>query len=304
MRLITCCTLGAALAAVPALVGPSQVQSGKLDTAKIDEITKLPGTWNVQEGVYKVTAPRSDVKVNVDGWSMPPFMGLTSWAAFQAGTKAPAMVMGDLVLFQDEVNPVMSALLDAGVSVTALHNHFFFDEPKVYFMHLGGEGKTEELAAGVRKALDVVKQIRDAAPEPKKSSGAAVLPSTSSIDGKPIDVILGAKGQAKDGMYKVVIGRNVKSACGCGVGKEMGVNTWAAFAGSPDHALVDGDFVTFDGELQPVLKALRKAGIAIVAIHSHMEGESPKAIFLHYWGVGGAEELARGVKSALDVQKP
>jgi hypothetical protein len=304
MRPRTPCTLGAALILVPALVGAWQVQGGKLDSARIDEITKLKGAWNEQEGVYKVTAPRSDVKVSVDGWSMPPFMGLTSWAAFQAGPKAPAMVMGDLVLFQDEVNPVMSALLDAGVSVTALHNHFFYDEPKVYFMHLGGEGKTEDLAAGVRKALDTVKQIRDASPVPLNYPGAATVPATSSIDGKPIETILGAKGQAKDGMYKVVIGRSVKSACGCAVGKEMGVNTWAAFAGSPEHALVDGDFVTFDGELQAVLKALRHAGIAIVAIHSHMEGESPKAIFLHYWGVGGVEELARGVKAALDVQKP
>lgn len=296
--------LGAALLLAPAIVGARQAQGTKLDTAKIDEITKLPGTWNAQEGVYKVTVPRSDVKVAVDGWNMPPFMGLTSWAGFQAGVKAPAMVMGDLVLFQDEVNPVMSALLDAGVSVTALHNHFFFDEPKVYFMHLGGEGKTEELAAGVRKALDTVKQIRDAAPEPKKGGAAASLPSPSTIDGKALDAILGAKGSAKDGMYKAVIGRSVKSNCGCDVGKEMGVNTWAAFAGSPEHAVVDGDFVTFDGELQPVLKALRHANIQIVAIHSHMEGESPKAIFLHYWGVGAAEELARGVKSALATQKP
>jgi hypothetical protein len=104
-------------------------------------------------------------------------------------------------------------------------------------------------------------------------------------------------------MFKVVIGHSIKSGCGCDVGKDMGVNTWAAFAGSAEHAVVDGDFVTFDAELQPVLKALRHAGINIVAIHSHMEGESPKAIFLHYWGVGRVEELARAVKAGLDVQK-
>ena len=303
MRPWTCCALAAVLLLAPSFVRSPLVQASKLDTAKIDEVTKLKGAWNEQEGVYKVAVPRSDVKVVVDGWSMPPFMGLTSWAAFKTGTKAPAMVMGDLVLFQDEVNPVMSALLDSGVSVTALHNHFFFDEPKVYFMHIGGEGKTEELAAGVRKALDTEKQIRDAAPEPKKGAGAAALPSENSIDGKAIDAILGTKGQAKDGMFKVVIGRSLKSECGCEVGKEMGVNTWAAFAGSAEHAVVDGDFVTFDGELQPVLKALRHADISIVAIHSHMEGESPKAIFLHYWGVGGAEALAKGVKAALDTQR-
>jgi hypothetical protein len=235
--------LALVLLVAPALGGSSPLQAVKLDTAKIEEITKLKGAWNEQEGVFKVTAPRTDVKVAVDGWTMPPFMGLTSWAAFQVGKTAPAMVMGDLVLFQDEVNPVMSALLDAGVSVTALHNHFFFDEPKVYFMHLGGEGKAEELAAGVRKALDKVAEIRAAAPEPKKSARAAALPAANSIDGTAIEGVLGVKGQAKDGMYKVVLGRPAQSACGCAVGKEMGVNTWAAFAGSAEHA-VDGDFVT------------------------------------------------------------
>ena len=291
------------LLVAPALGGSSPHQAGKLDTAKIEEITRLKGAWSEQEGVFKVTAPRTDVKVAVDGWTMPPFMGLTSWAAFQAGKSAPAMVMGDLVLFQDEVNPVMSALLDAGLSVTALHNHFFFDEPKVYFMHLGGEGKVEELAAGVRKALDKVAELRAAAPEPRKSSRAAALPAANSIDGKAIESVLGVKGQAKDGMFKVVIGRPAQSACGCAVGKEMGVNTWAAFAGSAEHAVVDGDFVTFDGELQPVLKALRRANVEVVAIHSHMEGETPKAIFLHYWGIGPVDGLARAVKSALDAQR-
>ncbi|HET6164905.1 MAG TPA: DUF1259 domain-containing protein [Planctomycetota bacterium] len=303
MLLRTRRSLALVLLVAPALGGSSPLQAGKLDTAKIEEITKLKGAWNEQEGVFKVTAPRTDVKVAVDGWQMPPFMGLTSWAAFQAGKTAPAMVMGDLVLFQDEVNPVMSALLDAGLSVTALHNHFFFDEPKVCFMHLGGEGKTEELAAGVRKALDKVAEIRAAAPEPKKSARAAALPPANTIDGKTIESVLGVKGQAKDGMYKVVLGRPAQSACGCAVGKEMGVNTWAAFAGSAALAVVDGDFVTFDGELQPVLKALRRANVEIVAIHSHMEGETPKAIFVHYWGVGPVEELARAVKAALDTQK-
>src|SRR5207249_3045759 len=125
-----------------------------LDTAKIEQITALKGTMNQEEGVFKVTSPRTDVPVSVDGWSMPPFMGLTSWAAFQEGKKSEAMVMGDLVLFEDEVNPVLSALLDGGVSVTALHNHFFFDQPRVFFMHIGADGSLETLARGVRRAFD------------------------------------------------------------------------------------------------------------------------------------------------------
>jgi hypothetical protein len=287
-----------------AAVGNSALAEGpKLDTARIEEITGLKGTLNAEEGVFKVTSPRSDAKVTVDGWAMPPFMGLTSWASFQAGEKGKAMVMGDLVLFQDEVNPVMSELLDGGLEVTALHNHFFFDEPKVYFMHIGGEGALDQLAKGVRRALDKVKQIRGQAPAPASGSGAPALPAASAITGKAVEDVLGVKGQSNGGMFKVVVGRKVKAPCGCEVGKEMGVNTWAAFAGTDENAVVDGDFATLEGELQGVLKALRQAGIDVVAIHHHMAGETPRMLFLHYWGRGRAAALARGLKAALDTQR-
>src|SRR5437899_3966567 len=155
----------------------TSAQDKKLNTSTIDEITGLKGKLNEQENVYKVSAPRADLKISVDQWEMPPFMGLTSWAAFMPGLKGEAMVMGDLVLMQDEVNPVMSAALDNGLQVTALHNHFFFDEPKVYFMHIGDEGSTEQLAKGVRGALDTVKQIRAKDPEPRQSFGGSALPA-------------------------------------------------------------------------------------------------------------------------------
>ena len=282
--------------------GAAQAQGQKLDTARIEEITGLKGTLNEQEGVFKVTSPRTDTKVAVDGWTMPPFMGLTSWAAFHAGGQGKAMVMGDLVLFQDEVNPVLSELLDSGLEVTALHNHFFFDEPKVYFMHIGGEAATEQLAGGVRRALDKVKAIRAKTPAPPAGFGAPPLPPTSTISGKTVEDVLGVTGQAKDGMFKVVIGRSAKAACGCEIAKEMGVNTWAAFAGSDDNALVDGDVAMLESELQGVLKALRKADINIVAIHHHMASETPRFLFLHYWGRGRVDALTRGLKAALDTQ--
>ena len=283
-------------------VQPAASQPGELDTAKIEQVTGLKGTLNKEENAFKVTQGRTDVKVTVDGRPLEPFMGLTTWAAFTPGTGGKTMVMGDLVLFQDEVNPVMSALLDAGLSVTALHNHFFFDEPRVYFMHIGGEGQTEMLARGVHAALDAVKAVRGATPQPGGRNAAASVPAANAITAGPVEEALGGKGQAKDGMLKAVIARTARMPCGCGVGKEMGVNTWMALAGTDEHAIVDGDFVTFGTELQPVLKALRKAGISIVAIHSHMEGEEPKAIFLHYWGTGRAADLARGVRGALDAQ--
>src|SRR5437867_5520118 len=168
-------------------------QSKKLETAQIDELTGLKGKFNEQEGVYKVSSPRTDLKISVDKWEMPPFMGLTSWAAFMSGMKDEVMVMGDLVLMQDEVNPVMSAALDNGLQVTALHNHFFFDEPKVYFMHIGGEGDTATLAKGVRAALDTVKSIRAKDSQPKQSFSSSGVPAQSSITAEPIQSILGAK---------------------------------------------------------------------------------------------------------------
>ncbi len=273
-----------------------------LDTAAIDTITGAKGQMDGEESVYKVSFPRDDVKVAVDGVQMPPFMGLTSWAAFKPGMKEQAMVMGDLVLFQDEVNPAMSAAFDNGLAVTALHNHFFYDDPKVYFMHIGGEGDAERLAMGVRKVLDRVKEIRSANPEIAKGFGHEPLREKSALTAEPLAKVIGHKGTEKDGMVKFTVGRTTRMPCGCEAGQAMGVNTWAAFYGSPERAVVDGDFVTFDGELQPVLKALRANNINVVAIHNHMEGESPKAIFLHYWGVGPAAKLAQGVKAALDAQ--
>jgi len=200
---------------------------------------------------------------------------------------------------QDEVNPVMSAALDNGLQVTALHNHFFFDEPKVYFMHIGGEADTATLAKAVRAALDTVKKIRSANPEPSQSFTSTGLPAKSFLAVETLQEILGTKGEAKDGMFKAVFGRSVKMPCGCEARKEMGVNTWAAFAGADDNAVVDGDFVVLGDELQPALKSLRQSGINIVAIHHHMVGEEPRMIFFHYWGRGPASDLARAVTSAL-----
>ncbi|MDB6031580.1 MAG: hypothetical protein JWM16_1918 [Verrucomicrobiales bacterium] len=272
-----------------------------LDTNAIQTITGLSGKMNAEEGVFKVSSLRTDVKVTVDKWQMPPFMGLTSWATFKAGMKEQSMVMGDLVLFQDEVNPVMSAALENGLQVTALHNHFFYDNPKVYFMHIGGEGKTETLAQGVKAALAKVKEVRSQNPPPADSF-AGQIPSPSGITAEALQKIFGTKGDVKDGMAKFVFGRAAKMPCGCDVGKEMGVNTWAAFAGSDDNAVVDGDFVCREEELQATLKSVRKAGINVVAIHHHMAQEQPRYIFFHYWGRGKAADLANAVKIARGEQ--
>jgi hypothetical protein len=271
-----------------------------LDTARIEQLIGVKGAMNTNENVFKVTVPRSDVKIRVDGWTMPPFMGLASWAAFTQQKAGDVMVMGDTVLFQDEVNPVMSVALDNGLAVTALHNHFFYDEPKVYFMHISGAGNAGDLASAVRKMWDKIKEIRTAHLQPASAFGSGALPATNAITGGPIESLLGVKGMANAGMFKVVIGREVTMPCGCVMTKDMGVNTWAAFAGTDDNAVVDGDFAVLEEELQPVLKALRSGGINIVAIHHHMTDEEPRMLFLHFWGRGGASQLAQSVKTALD----
>ena len=275
-----------------------------LDTAKIDEITALRGKLNAEEGVYKVTFPRDDVNVMVAGWQMPPFMGLGTWAAFQ-GTNEKAMMMGDTVLFEDEVNSAMSAALENGLSVTALHNHFFFDEPKVYFMHIGGEGSVEKLAGAVKKVYDTIKMIRGSNAKPgntfsQQALEKGPLATKNSITAAPLNEIFAMQGDVKDGMVKFTIGKKSKMG-GMAIGKEIGVNTWAAFAGADDNAIVDGDFAVTEDELQPALKTLRRAGINIVAIHSHMTHENPRILFLHYWGKGSAKDLANAVKGALLV---
>jgi hypothetical protein len=269
-----------------------------LDTAKIDQIIGLKGKLNEKEGVYKVTFPRNDVKVTVDGWQMPPFMGLGTWAAFTKGAQVEAMVMGDTVLFEDEVNPAMSTALENGLSVTALHNHFFFDRPKVYFMHIEGQGTTEQLGTAVRKVYDKIKEIRAANPQPKDSFGTTALPEKNSISAEPLNKVFGMSGETNNGMVKFTIGHPARMH-GVKIDNAMGVNTWMAFAGSDDNALVDGDFAVTEDELQSALKAIRVGGINIVAIHSHMTHEQPRILFFHYWGRGPAKQLAEAIQGAL-----
>jgi len=273
------------------------IASATLDSGKIDQITGLKGKLNEKEGVYKVTFPRNDVKVAVDGWTMPPFMGLGTWAAF-IETKSGAMVMGDTVLFEDEVNPAMSAALDNGLSVTALHNHFFFDHPKVYFMHLEGQGTADELATVVRKVYDKIKEIRAANPQPQDSFGTVSLPEKNSISAEPLNKVFGMSSEVSNGMVKFSIGHPA-TMHGVKIDNAMGVNTWMAFAGSDDNAVVDGDFAITEDELQPALKAMRVGGINIVAIHQHMTYEQPRILFFHYWGKGSAKKLAEAIQGAL-----
>ncbi len=271
--------------------------AGALDTTKIEQLTGAKGKLDTTENVFKVTVPRSDLAVTVAGVKMIAATGFTSWAAFSpAGDKT--MVMGDMVLQEDQINPVMSTALENGIEVTALHNHFLWDTPKVMFMHISGSGDAENLAADVGKVFAKIKETSSAkTPAKPKSFDAA----KTSLDPKPIEAIIGSPVEKAGEVYKVTIGRTTQMD-GHTVGKTMGVNTWAVFAGSNEKAIIEGDFAVLESELQGVLKALRGAGIAITTIHNHMVGESPRIIFLHYWGTGTVNDLAKAFKATLDTQ--
>jgi hypothetical protein len=267
-----------------------------LDAARIEALTGAKGKLDPGEpGVFKVSVPRSDLAVTAAGVRLTPPMGLTSWAAFKRVGDHVA-VMGDTVMLEDQVNPVMSVALDNGLEVTALHNHFFWDAPKVMFMHIGGMGELSALATAVGK---VFAKIQETSGGKGVTPAAAIDPAKTTLDPAKIEAVIGLKGQLGDGVYKLVVGRTT-SMGGHEMAGAMGVNTWAAFAGSDDRAVVDGDFAMREGELQAVLKALRGADIHIVAIHQHMASEEPRILFLHYWGVGRTVDLAKGLRAALD----
>lgn len=275
----------------------SDINNG-FDISKIEMLTGGKGQLDSKENVFKVSVPRDDLHVIASGVALVPAMGLTSWVSFKK-VDNHIMAMGDLVLTENQVNPVMSVALNNGLHVTALHNHFFWDSPKVMFMHIDGMGSETALATAVGK---VFSEIKSTSNTQIKIPFANIDSAKTSLNSQKIDEILGVKGTLKNGVYKVVFGRTTKMN-GHTIASTMGVNTWAAFAGSDDKAVVDGDFAMHESELQSVLKTLRNSGIYIVAIHQHMIGEQPRIMFLHYWGIGSTKELATGLRAALDVTK-
>jgi hypothetical protein len=251
-----------------------------------------------KEGVLKVNIPRNDVRVTINGRPAPTPFGFGGWIAFAKGDGGHDVMMGDLVLTEDEVNPVMSAVLGSGLDVTALHNHFFWDSPRMYFMHVHGMGPAGDLATRVKPALDLIDQAAARAPVP----APAPPQSSAALDSAALARIIGYAGEQTGPVFKITIGRpdiNLREH-GALINARMGLNTWAAFAGSDADAMVAGDVAMLDREVTPVLKALRANGLNAVALHHHMTGVSPTVIFVHYYGTGEAAALAKGVKAAVD----
>ena len=261
-------------------------------------LTTLGRQGDYKANVLKVNIPRNDLSVTVANVKTPTPFGFGGWVAMSKGTGGMDVMMGDLVLTQDEVNPVMSALLDNGLDVTALHNHFFRDEPRIYYMHVHGHGTPAELAAKLKPALDL---IGKGAGRPAATAGTASAASGAKLDTAKIAQIVGTQGEQTGDVYKITIGRDdLKIAeMGAPINARMGLNTWAAFVGTDDNAAIAGDVAMLAGEVTPVLKALRKNGLDVVAIHHHMTDTQPTIFFLHYWGTGPAEKLATGFKAAV-----
>jgi Domain of Unknown Function (DUF1259) len=283
---------------IAVLLWCGSIRADEMSADKVGQIIGVKAS-TTPDGVIRVAWPRKDVSVQVDGLPMRPFMGLGTWAALQPG-HGGAMLMGDTVLFEDEVNPAIDAAFANGLEVTGLHNHFFYDKPKVYFMHIGGSGPPEKLARAVKAVWDAAKHVREASAQPA-ARFAGIVPQHGKLNTEKLASIIGTKGELQDEVYKITIGRDA-TMHGMKFGGSMGLTTWAAFAGTDELSIVDGDFAMTASEVQPVLKALRAANINIVALHNHMIGETPPIYFTHFWGKGRAEDLANGIQAARKAQ--
>jgi uncharacterized protein DUF1259 len=282
-------------AILPALAGAQDMPAGYAAV-----MTTLGKKGDFKDGVLKVNIPRGDLTVTIGNRSAgnrsaPTPFGFGGWVAFTKGDAGHEVMMGDLVLTEDEVNPVMSALLDNGLEVTALHNHFFREQPRIFYMHVHGMGTAADIARKLQPAIALI----DAAAT--RGSAPAAAPAGPGMTGAPLAKIIGTTGEQTGPVYKITIGRpdiDLREH-GARITARMGLNTWAAFAGTDADAMVAGDVAMLEDEITPVLKALRANGIEVVAIHHHMTGVKPAVIFLHYFGTGTAEKLANGVRAAV-----
>ncbi len=290
----------AALLTLAALATAGSVRAQEMPADYKTVLTTLGKTGDFRDGVLKVNIQRNDVRVTINERPAPTPFGFGGWVALTKGDGGHDVLMGDLVLTETEVNPVMSALLQNGLDVTALHNHFFWEQPRMFYMHVHGMGTATDLTRRVKPAIDLIDQAATRA-EPSATTPAPASPGA--LDSAALAKIIGHQGEQTGPVYKITIGRpdiDVREH-GAAINARMGLNTWAAFAGSDADAMVAGDVAMLEHEVTSVLKALRANGLDIVAIHHHMTDVKPVVIFLHYYGTGPAAKLAQGVRAAIDV---
>jgi hypothetical protein len=271
----------------------SPVFAAEIDWKQVGDALGKAGAAQ-PDGVYRVGLPRSDLKVTLDGVQIKPGFALGSWLAFEPAGDS-AMVMGDLVLTHDEVNPVMKSLAEGGIEITALHNHLLRSSPATMYMHIEGHGEPVKLAATLHTAL-ALSGTPFAAPS---ASGAA---QTIDLDTAKLDGIIGQKGKVNGGVYQVTVPRaEPVSDGGMVVSRSMGTGIAINFEPTGGgKAAITGDFVLTASEVNPVLLALREHGIEVTALHNHMLNEEPRLFFMHFWANDDAAKLATGLRAALD----
>jgi Domain of Unknown Function (DUF1259) len=245
------------------------------------------------DGAYKLAFPRSDLKVTLEGVELKPALALGGWVAFSK-PGGDSMVMGDLVLTEDEITTVMASLESGGIQVTAVHNHVQHESPRVLYMHIGGHGDAAKLAASIKEAI-----AHTAIPAPKP---AAAVPADIGIDTAGIEQALGFKGKVNGGVFQVGVPRAESiTEGGMKVPNSMGLSTALNFQPTGGgKAAITGDFVLIGTEVNPVIQALRGNGINVTALHSHMLDEQPRLFFMHFWANDDAVKLAKGLRAALD----
>ena len=259
------------------------------------------GSYVENEGVYTTPLPRNDLKVTIKGEPVPIGFGFGGWVSVKRTLDGErAMLMSDTVLLQEEVNPLISAAQDHGLQVTAIHNHFFYENPRIFYMHLHGMGDAAELATKYGAAIRDTKLHPSNQPAAAASSGGRTAKEI--FDLAALDKVVGLTGKVNGAVYKYVVGRDDLRviAMGAEVTTAIGLNTWAAFAGESDAAHIAGDVAMLEGEVNTVIRSLRKHDLEVVAVHQHMLEEQPRIIFLHYYGSGPALTLAEGFRAALD----
>jgi hypothetical protein len=265
----------------------------------IDRITGAEGASIPGDKVYRVVLPRTEATIVYDYQTLSPNLGLNSWVAIKPGTHTEAFLTGELLLLDDEVDSVISAALDAKLNVTGLASSSVFDGPHLNTLDVSATGTFQDLAAGFRKCLDEIQQVRRAGGRPNIMAPSA--PVESSIDPEPLDAVLSLKGVVIGGAYRAEIGANAVVR-GDQLDREMGMSTWVSVAGTNDRAVAHGEFVTRTDALKRVLRALRAKRISIISVRNHTLGEDPQLVFVHFRGEGTAVDLAQAVRFVLDTQ--
>jgi hypothetical protein len=269
--------------------------SAGFDSRAFDSIPWAPGVLDRETGTYRLAVPRQDLAVSVDGVRLAAHTVAEGWVSFKP-VPGGAVLTAELPLLVDEVNPVISAALLHNLRVTSLYSYLAREVPRLSYLHLAAVGETDSLAAAAAAVLQTLEDVRGQPREPPPSFD----PTATAFDPAPVDSILGVRGRMRQAAYEITLPRAVRLE-GFDLGAASGISTRATFAGGPDRAVVSGSFALLESELQPVLRALRAAGLEIAAVGGSLVGEEPRLVHVHYWGRGRAGDLARGIRDALEV---